>query len=270
MDTRIDIIMAVYNEQNALEAAIESIQRQTISNWRIIACDDASTDESYARLCEMAEKDDRIIVLRNEENMGIAATSNRCLAVADAAFIAIHDSDDCSFPERFEVQLNYLREHPDVSFVSSAAILFDESGEYGFIRRKSHPTKNDFAWGNPFVNPCAMFRTEVIRAMNGYREVWYMRRTQDYDLFARLYAAGYEGVNLQTPLLYYRCQRYRAAKRHKYMFRIMEARLRIYIYHMLGYKWMKYIYVLRPLIVGLVPRSLLWHFRAKVPEDHAK
>ena len=102
-----------------LERSVRSIVEQTYPNWELILCDDGSTNAALLWMQNLAARDSRIRLLQNDRNLGLARTLNRCLSVANGAYLARQDDDDISKPDRFEKQIAYLESHADVDFVGS-------------------------------------------------------------------------------------------------------------------------------------------------------
>ena len=99
---KISILMGIYNCEATLREAMDSIVNQTYTNWKFIICDDASSDNSFLIAKEYEQQDpDRFLVIQNKKNMGLNATLNRCLALADGDYIARMDGDDISVENRF-------------------------------------------------------------------------------------------------------------------------------------------------------------------------
>ena len=120
----ITIIMSTYNCAATLPKALDSLLEQTYPHWELVACDDGSTDGSYAILQDYATRyPDKIRLLRNEENRGLPYSLNRCLAEAKTEYIARMDGDDISLPDRLAKQIAYLQAHPEVDMVGTAAIV---------------------------------------------------------------------------------------------------------------------------------------------------
>ncbi|MBB6681530.1 glycosyltransferase [Aequorivita sp. 609] len=197
---RISVLMAIFNCADTLEEAIDSLLNQTYKNFKLILCDDASTDKTYSIAKEYADKYDNIILLRNEENLKLASSLNRCLEYADTEYIARMDGDDISLPSRFEKQINFLDQHPEFALVSTPMIYFDENGDWGKGVSIPEPTKYDFKKGTPHVHAPAMVRTYVMNEVNGYTVNKYLIRGQDYYLWYKIYKAGYRGFNMSEPL----------------------------------------------------------------------
>lgn len=256
---KISVIMGVYNGAASLDDAIESICGQTYENWEFIICDDCSKDNTVELLETWSKRDPRIKVITNETNLGLAATLNHCLKYASGEYIARMDDDDISYPERFQIQLEFLETHPEYEFVSSIVDCFDgnEVVRNRFLR-KAEPQKRDFLHGTQFVHPATIFRKRCLENVGGYWEDKITRRTEDYDLFMRLYAAGYKGYNIQKPLLRYTVNVRGMKQKSLYKYRIDEAKVRYKGFQKLGLLPEGFPYVIRPLIVGLIPKQVIW------------
>ena len=109
---RITVIMGIYNCADTLVESLESLEAQTYKKFKVILCDDGSKDNTLEVAQKWAETHPGYKVIRNEKNMGLNATLNRCLEYADTEFVARMDGDDRSLPHRFEQEVNFLDEHP--------------------------------------------------------------------------------------------------------------------------------------------------------------
>ena len=258
----ISILTGIYNTPDLpiLQKAVESIRQQTFTNWEWIICDDGSTDTTYEKIQSLIRGDDRIRLIRNETNQGLAASLNHCLKYAKGSYIARMDADDGCDSCRLGKQAQFLDENPDYQLVGTAARLFDENDVWGQRTMPEVPGKGDFLWGSPFIHPAIMNRRDALLAVHGYRVAKETRRTEDYDLFMRLYEKGYRGYNLQEELYDFREDK-RARRRKKYRYRIDEAKIRWKGFRLLGLMPKGIIYVLKPLIVGLIPYPLLVRLR---------
>ena len=101
-----------------------------------------------------------------------------------------------------------------------------------------------------------LFDKKVLDVVNGYRVCKKTRRTEDYDLFMRLYEKGYAGYNIQKCLYLYSEDMYGYSKR-KFRYRIDEFFLRIEMFYRLKLMPIGLIYIFKPLISGIVPKSFL-------------
>lgn len=264
MKPKISVIMAVHNEPcKVLEESIRSILTQTYKNFELIICDDCSEKETLEFLKGVLLWDDRIKLLRNTQNLFAAATRNKGILASQGEYIAIADADDFSYPDRLQKEKDFLDNHPEYAFVSSKVKSYDgEKIVPSQFEVKEKPQKKDFLWGIPYINPAAMFRRECLISMGGYDESPVRRRTEDYDLFMRLYAAGYEGYNLETPLVRYFVNIEAMRKKRLYRYRIDEARTRYQNFKRMGLLPQGIPYVIKPLIVGLIPHCLIWKMKS--------
>ena len=155
----ISVVMPNYNTSLPfLEEAVNSILAQTYSNFEFIIVDDCSTDESYGFLQSLT--DPRIRLIRNDENMGVTASLNKGFRLAKGTYIARMDSDDISFPTRFERQLAFMTENPDVIVCGTFA---EEIGDRNGKRCRKIPNMEEYQcgvlFGNVFglIHPTAFF-----------------------------------------------------------------------------------------------------------------
>ena len=255
MNSRISVLMGIYNCADTLEQAVVSIQNQTYTNWELILCEDGSSDNTYEIAEKLAANDSRIILLRNERNMGLNATLNRCLAAATGDYVARMDGDDDCVPERFEKQISFLESHPEFQIVSSPMILFDENGEWGCTKSPEYPQPEDTVGGTAFCHAAVMLKKDCMDRVGGYTEDRRMLRVEDVNLWIKLYAAGYRGYNIQEPLYRMRNDQ-NALNRRKYRYRINSVYVRLQGCRMLKLGPKSYLKACIPMVTGLVPAKL--------------
>lgn len=256
MKIRISILMGIYNCEATLAEAIDSIINQTYSGWKLIMCDDGSKDRTYKIAEEYRKRyPDKIILVKNETNKGLNYTLNHCLKYADTEYIARMDGDDISLPTRFEKEISFLDTHPEYAIVSCPMIYFDENGKWGSGKINGEPTKESLAKATPFCHAPCMVRTEAYLAVGGYTVDKNLLRMEDYHLWIKMFSMGYRGFNLKEALYKMRDDR-NATKRRSYKYRINEARVHYIAVKSLKLPKKNYIYMLRPLIVGLIPERL--------------
>lgn len=201
MKPLVSIAMGVYNSSKTLENAIDSIVNQTYDNWEFIICDDCSTDNTYSILKRYAQYDHRFKILHNKKNMGLAAGLNRCLSVANGKYFARMDDDDISLPDRLSVEVKYLEAHPACDIVGTNIIVTDDQKDLGVRQNSYQLTAEAFLKGSPFFHPTIVMKTEVLQNLGGYNTHVY--RTEDLELWFRLYENGYHGENLNLSLYKY-------------------------------------------------------------------
>ena len=255
MFAKVSIIMGIYNCADTLEEAIESIIAQTFKGWKLIMCDDGSTDNTYEIALRYAQRYNNIWVYKNQKNRGLNYTLNRCLEYADTEYIARMDGDDISLPTRLEKQISFLEEHTEFEIVSSSMISFDDNGEWGVYTNPERPTRESFIKGSPFCHAPCMVRREAYQAVNGYSVDKKLLRMEDYHLWIKMYEQGYVGYNISEALYKMRDDR-DATMRRKYRYRMNEAYVRYVAIQKLALPIYSYIYILRPLLVGLLPTNI--------------
>ena len=254
---KISVITGAYNigKCYSYKKSVESILRQTFKDFEFVICDDGSSDNTWELLSELAEKDKRVKLLRNKKNIGLAASLNRCIEASSGEFIARHDCDDISAPKRFEKQIDFFKTHKDISVLGCNVYLFDESGVWGKENFPAVVRNEDFLFTSPYKHGSVMFRREALINAGCYRVAKETYRTEDYDLFMRM-QSDCKGANLNERL-YYFCEDHSAQKRRKYRYRLDEARVRYKGFKRLGLMPRGLPYVVKPLIVGLIPNYML-------------
>ena len=178
--------MPVYNGEQYLAAAIESILAQTFTDFEFIIVDDGSEDRSAEIAGSYMSCDDRIRVIQLDENKGISSARNRAIEVARGEYFASMDCDDVSLPQRLQKQVELLENQPKIDAVGTHALAVnaDLNDMYDLKPPVEHAR---IVWekcmGTPFVHTSLMMRLRSIRAAGGYDET--LRYSQDADLITR-------------------------------------------------------------------------------------
>ncbi len=200
---RISVVMAVRHCTAYLQEALMSVLGQTFPDFEVLVLDDGSTDETPDMAEEMAARDDRIRVCRQDRH-SMAETLNRGIAMARGELLARMDGDDVCLPERFERQLRHLQANRDVALVGTQTIRIDESGTPTGTTRlplTAHHIRQQLMRRNAIAHPSAMMRREAVLAVKGYRTQF--SAAQDIDLWLRL-AERYDLNNLPGAWMKYR------------------------------------------------------------------
>ena len=261
-NNKVSVIMGIYNCEETLAEAIDSIINQTYTDWQLIMCDDCSTDGTYRLAEEYRERyPDRIILLKNEKNMRLSYSLNRCIEAADGRFVARMDGDDISAPDRFEKQVRYLEAHPDVQLVGTAMQRFDEKGLHDVDGKPEHPDRFILRNDKPFNHATIMTYRHVYDTLGGYTVSERTKRSQDYELWFRFYHAGFSGDNLPDALYLVR-EDENAIKRRTFRVRRNSYLIMVNGYRLLGFpkRWL-----IKPTIMfiikSLVPFKLQYKYR---------
>ncbi|CDK35865.1 glycosyltransferase [Ligilactobacillus salivarius] len=258
----ISVIMGVYNCDNNSELieSIKSILNQSFKDLELIICDDGSTDDTYDRLLEISKIDSRIRIIGYKENKGLAYALNECIKVSRGKYIARQDSDDISLSDRLEKELRII-ENKNVDIVGTCAVVFNKNGEWGHYNVPEYPEKKDFLWNNPFIHPTVLMKKSSLQKVNGYLNTKINRRCEDYDLFMRMYANGFRGVNIAEYLYKYKIDEGKKKKRPM-KYRIDEMRVRYKGFKELNMlKISSLFFVVKPIVIGLIPQFIFKKIR---------
>jgi len=208
MDTAISnislvtVLMPVYNAEEYVKQAIESILLQTYSNFELLIIDDASTDASVEAIHSL--KDDRIRFIQNEKNLGLIGTLNKGFDLAKGKYIARMDNDDLALPDRLKVQVDYLESHPEVGVFGSAYINLKDNvkGKTTTFLHNHDLLKSILFFNSCMAHPTVMFRKEFIKKNNLKYTAGYTH-AEDYEFWVRAIDKT-QFSNAQEPLLLYR------------------------------------------------------------------
>ena len=198
----ISVIMPVFNRQDFVGTAIESILAQTYTDFEFIIFDDGSTDDSLKII--QSYRDPRIRVVSGKGNRKLVPPLNDAIKMARGRYLARMDSDDISLPRRFEYQINFLEKHPDIDVCGG--FFRTLGGGFNFVQ--TYPIKHDdiklaLMFFCAFANPTTMVRrTAILQKAIFYDEDFLY--AEDYDFWSRMSASGCTFYNIPEVLLRYR------------------------------------------------------------------
>lgn len=182
----ISVIMPAYNTEKYIGTAIESILQQTFEDFEFIIIDDASTDHTYDIICHYHDK--RIIRIRNEKNLGVAACINKGILIAHSEFIARMDSDDISKPERFQKQMEFMNANSNLGISGTHMETIDKNGKVIKEHRKKIGNEaikvNLFFGHTSLAHPSIIMRRKIMD-MYHLRYDTAFQYAEDYDLYCR-------------------------------------------------------------------------------------
>lgn len=259
---KVSVIMGIYNCASTLQEALDSLYVQSFQDFEIILCDDGSKDNTYEVALENQRQHPNIVLLRNEQNLGLNATLNKCLAVAQGEYIARMDGDDISLPTRFEKQVKFLDEHPGYAVVSAPMIYFDENGEFRRGTGKGEVDAKDFVHGSPICHAPCMARTTVFNAVGGYSVDEKLLRAEDYHLWFKIFAAGHK-LYMMNECLYKMRDDQNATARRNWLTRRNECYVKHIGYKMIGLPFYYQIYAIVPILKYFAPRFVYDYFHRK-------
>jgi glycosyltransferase involved in cell wall biosynthesis len=218
------VVVAAHDAAPYLPDAVASVLGQTVTDLELVVVDDCSTDATPDLLAGIA--DARVTVLRNDEQLGLAASLNRGLDRARGRWVARLDADDAMLPSRLERQLRHVGRRPELAVAGTAVLEIDEAGRPG---RVHEPPLGPVAvrwqalFGAPFFHPTVLLDRELLdrhalRYDTGYDE------SEDYDLWTRVLAVA-GGANLAEPLVLRRLHAGQATRRRGGLQRTLQRRV---------------------------------------------
>ena len=208
-ETSFSLLMSVYRGETAeyfSEALASVFASSLLPSEIVLVCDGPLTEPLEAVIQHFTERYPALFLLvRLPENGGLGKALNAGLAACKNDLVARMDTDDISYPERFERQVAFMRSHPEVGVLSAAIDEFADEKHHIVAKRilpEDHDTIKRFAKKRcPVNHPVVMFRkSEVLRA-GGYR---HCPSFEDYYLWARMLLSGTKFHNMSEPLLAFR------------------------------------------------------------------
>ena len=203
------VLMSVYHKEKPeyLKQAIESIQAQTLSaNDFVLVCD-GPLNEQLDRVIatKQQEMGESLNVVRLAKNGGLGNALNEGIKYCKNELVARMDSDDIAYPDRCEKQIAVFNTHSEVSICSGIVEEFTTDPSKVDTRRVLPETNAEIVEfakkRNPFNHPCVMYKKSAVEAVGSYQDFYLL---EDYYLWLRMLMAGYQGYNIQEPLLHMR------------------------------------------------------------------
>ncbi len=199
--------MSVYNEKKEwVIETIESVLGQTFSEFEfIIIVDSPYNNELINLITDYEIKDSRIILVVNDENIGLASSLNKGIKLSKGELIARIDADDVCMKDRFKKQIEFFEKNPQVDLLGTNINFIDESSHV--IERKQEVIisqkiiKKMISYRNVFHHPTWMFKRNILQKIEGYRSFPY---SQDYDFVCRCISNEIICTNLTEVLVRYR------------------------------------------------------------------
>jgi len=203
------VLMSVYHKEKPeyLKQAIASIQAQTLpTDDFVLVCDGPLNDALDAVIAKkQREMGETLNVVRLAKNGGLGNALNEGIKHCKNELVARMDSDDIAYPDRCEKQIAVFYTHLEVSICSGIVEEFTSTPDVVDAKRvppEAHEEIVEFAKKrNPFNHPCVMYKKSAVEAVGSYQDFYLL---EDYYLWLRMLMAGYQGYNIQEPLLHMR------------------------------------------------------------------
>lgn len=204
---KVSILMPVFNAEETLAECVDSILRQTLDEFELIAVNDNSTDKSVEVL--QLYNDSRITIVENKHK-GIVSALNLGLGFCQSDFVARMDADDVMYVDRLEKQFTAMTNDPSITLCATQARKFPEeiikAGYVEYMRWQNaclskQDIENQIYIESPFAHPSVMFRKKCVLDLGGYKAGEF---PEDYELWLRLFHAGKNMMKLDEVLIDWR------------------------------------------------------------------
>ncbi len=205
----VSVLLPCYNAAQTLPETLQTLARQTLTDFEVIAVDDGSDDATPDILQTWNRADARFTSLQ-QPHSGIIAALNHGLAHCRAPLVARMDADDRAHPQRLARQVTYLQQHPDITLVGCLVTGFPPADVREGFRIYLNWLNNlvtheqicrEIFIESPFPHPSVCFRKTFVTALGGYQEHGW---PDDYDLWLRMYLAGARFAKIPETLLEWR------------------------------------------------------------------
>lgn len=249
------ILLPVYNNAPTLKRTFESLANQTYQDFRIIAINDGSTDDTSDLFRKWQQRfgRERLVIITNEKNIGLTRALNLGLGQITEPYTARIDADDWWHPEKLKQQIAYLDTHPACGIVGT---WYENHGRHG-IREIRLPETDTIIRAsifkqNPFAHSAVVFRTDLVKRAGGYDDKW--RYGQDYELWLRLMPKT-RFANIPRFLCYRSADDTLTARKQRDQM-LLCVRTQLRYLKAYGRPWHEYRFILGPLLVALAPEWL--------------
>jgi glycosyltransferase involved in cell wall biosynthesis/GT2 family glycosyltransferase len=220
----VSFVLAAHDAAATLGASVGSVLRQTVRELELVVVDDGSSDDTQELLARV--RDPRLVVMRNDRSLGLAASLNSGLDAARSRWVARLDADDVALPERLERQLARLDGTRPPALLGSAVMEFGDDGRAGSIH-EAPPGAATMRWhalfGAPVFHPTVVVDRDLLDR-HGLRYDTDYAESEDYELWTRVLAVG-EGDNVREPLVARRVHAGQASKRRSGLQRALQRRI---------------------------------------------
>ena len=276
--TTLSVLISVYKSEKPcyLDSSLESvIKNQTFKPNNVIIVEDGPlTTGLYDVISKWCNNPDvPITIIKNEVNMGLTKSLNRGLEYVNTDLVARMDSDDMARPNRFELQVKFFNENPNIDIIGGAIHEIDENGND--LCDRYYPLDHEsvcksICKANPIAHPTVMIRKRVFDSGLKYNERF--RTNQDLALWFDCILAGYKLANLRNVILLFRRQSsvYNRRKKKKNLWR----EFYIYcdgIFRLNGIFTIKYAYPIMRLCLKLLPTPIVkWAYNSRIRRSTSK
>lgn len=178
---KISVLMTTFNQEKFIEDSINSICKQSYQNWEMIIIDNGSTDNTKKKLIKYKNKKIKKFFLK--KNIGRTRCLNYGLNFCTGEYIAILDSDDIAYKNRFKIQLNFFNNNKNISLVGSDYQKIDENNQI-LEKKKIKNFTRDLLFKNTLAHSSVIFKKNLIKEIGIYPKKFIY--SQDYAFYLKV------------------------------------------------------------------------------------
>ena len=236
---RFAVILPAYNAEAYLAECLDSLLNQTFQDFCILAVNDASIDNTSKILESYAKIDPRLRVYHFTQNQGeptVGKFAKDILNYMNVEYVARMDADDICAPHRFEKQIQYLDNHPEIDILGSNAVIFhhertDKSPEISDLPLLDKDIKAHFSLARGhMINPSVMWRHSSIKELGlNYAQT---ATAPDFHMWIQCALNGKTFANLPEPLLFYRVHSEQESQKRAKLSEAVQYSMELWIHHL--------------------------------------
>ena len=236
---KLAVILPAYNAEAHLAECLDSLLNQTFQDFCILAINDASIDNTSKILESYAKIDPRLRVYHFTQNQGEPSAGKLAkdiLNYMNVEYVARMDADDICAPHRFEKQIQYLDNHPEIDILGSNAVIFhhertDKSPEISDLPLLDKDIKAHFSLARGhMINPSTMWRHSSIKELGlNYAQT---STAPDFHMWIQCALNGKTFANLPEPLLFYRVHSEQESQKRAKLSEAVQYSMELWIHHL--------------------------------------
>ena len=236
---KLAVILPAYNAEAHLAECLDSLLNQTFQDFCILAINDASIDNTSKILESYAKMDPRLRVYHFTQNQGEPSAGKLAkdiLNYMNVEYVARMDADDICLPNRFEKQIQYLDNHPEIDVLGSNAVLFnheqtDKSPVISDLPLLDKDIKAHFSLARGhMINPSVMWRHSSIKELGlNYAQT---ATAPDFHMWIQCALNGKTFANLPEPLLFYRVHSEQESQKRAKLSEAVQYSMELWIHHL--------------------------------------
>ena len=253
MNELVSIILPVYNAEEFLKTAIDSVLSQTYQYFELLIINDGSTDNTSNII--QTFNDPRIVFINQLSNKGITYRLNEGIKTATGKYIARIDADDIWHPQKLEKQVSYMKHHHDISFLATDFNFLNHNGQIiKTIKNSKYHLKKNILKRNLICHSSILLKKDIIKHIGKYNPAY--EYAEDYDLWIRI-LSNYNSFILPEVLTNYRITNTSISFKHRHKQIINTTKIKINGFKILNFRYIYIVFLLIDIYRLLIPNFII-------------